>query len=170
MHANSACARHAPSDTSHRKRRGRQYLWVPLVLGLIGATAAGATEPSAVTAAATPAAPSSGMDAAARVTEQGREREVIGEVVELGCYLREGARGLGHRPCALTCSRAGAPLGIVEDGTDELYPAALRGPASDVRTLLEDHLAARVRTSGRVYERAGGRLFVIEHLERLSPP
>ncbi len=157
-------------DTCRRGRRARPGIWAALLLGLIGATAARAQEPSATPAATPPAGPSRNVDAAARVTEHGREREIIGEVVELGCYLRDGARGLGHRPCALTCSRAGAPLGIVEDDTDELYPAALRGPASDVRTLLEDHRAARVRTSGRVYERAGGRLFVVEHLERLSPP
>lgn len=121
---------------------------------------------------APPAASLPTIDPAAieRVTEHGKAREVIGEVVEIGCFLRRGARGQGHRACALSCSRRGAPLGIVEDKTDLLYLAALEAPATDTRTLLEDHLAARVRIQGRVHERAGTRVLLIEELERLSSP
>ncbi len=98
----------------------------------------------------------------------GHEIELRGEVVEVGCYLRDGSRGEAHKPCALTCLKNGGQLGIVEDGTGVLYPLAGAQPATDPSAAAREQIAAHVAARGRVYERAGSRVLVVEALERLG--
>lgn len=43
-----------------------------------------------------------------------------GEIVELGCYLRQGARGPDHAPCARAGLKRGLPAGLLT-GSGELY-------------------------------------------------
>lgn len=97
----------------------------------------------------------------------GHEIELRGEVVEIGCYLRDGSRGEGHKPCALTCLKNGGQLGIVEDGTGVLYPLAGAEPATDPSAAVREQIAAHVLVRGRVYERAGSRVLVAESVDRL---
>lgn len=99
----------------------------------------------------------------------GRAIELRGEVVEMGCYLRDGARGEGHRTCALSCLKSGAQLGIVEDDTGTLYPLAGSTPASDPSAAAREHVAAHVAVRGLLFERAASRVLVVQELTRLGP-
>lgn len=99
---------------------------------------------------------------------QGRAVEIRGEVVETSCYLREGKRGESHRACALRCLASGGQLAIVEDETATLYPLAGNTPASDPSAAARTHVAGHVLVSGRLFERAGGRVLVLEQIERLD--
>ncbi len=103
-----------------------------------------------------------------RVVRPGHEVEIRGEVVEVGCYLRDGSRGEGHKACALTCLKNGGQLGIVEDGTGVLYPLAGAQPATDPSAAVREQIAAHVGVRGRLYERAGSRVLVVEAVERLD--
>lgn len=41
-----------------------------------------------------------------------------GEIVEIGCYKKNGAKGEGHAGCAKKCLSGGAEMGLLmEDGT-----------------------------------------------------
>lgn len=99
----------------------------------------------------------------------GQVVEIRGEVVETGCYLRDGSRGEGHRACALACLKNGGQLGIVEDDTGTLYPLAGATPASDPSAAARQQVAAHVAVRGQIFERAGSRVLVVEELTRLSP-
>lgn len=103
-----------------------------------------------------------------RVVRPGRAVEIRGEVVEVGCYLRDGSRGEGHKACALTCLKNGGQLGIVEDGTGVLYPLAGAEPATDPSAAVREQIASHVAVRGRLYERAGSRVLVVEHVEQLG--
>ena len=57
-----------------------------------------------------------------------------GEVVDLACYVAQGAKGADHAGCAKTCVKNGQPMGLLtDDGTLVLLAAdhkngdALRG-------------------------------------------
>jgi len=95
--------------------------------------------------------------------------EIRGEVVETSCYLRDGSRGEGHRACALTCSKNGGQLAIVEDDTGTLYPLAGATPASDPSAAAREHIAAHVHVRGQLFDRAGLRVLVVDELSRLGP-
>jgi hypothetical protein len=99
----------------------------------------------------------------------GESVELRGEVVELGCYLRDGARGEGHRACAMACLKNGGQLGLVQDDTGALYPFAGATPASDPSAAARQHVAAHVVVRGQLFERNGGRVLVVEELTRLGP-
>jgi hypothetical protein len=99
----------------------------------------------------------------------GESVELRGEVVELGCYLRDGARGEGHRACAMACLKNGGQLALVQDETGTLYPFAGATPASDPNAAARQHVAAHVVVRGQVFERNGGRVLVVEELTRLGP-
>ena len=103
-----------------------------------------------------------------RGVRPGHPIEVRGEVVEVGCYLRDGSRGEGHKACALTCLKNGGQLGIVEDGTGVLYPLAGGQPATDPSAAVREQIAEHVAVRGRVYERAGSRVLVAEEVERIG--
>ncbi|MEW6272408.1 MAG: hypothetical protein AB1689_24260 [Thermodesulfobacteriota bacterium] len=112
---------------------------------------------------------SPGLAGEPREIPGGRLVEVRGEVVETSCYLRDGARGEGHRACALVCLKNGGQLAIVEDDTGTLYPLAGSTPASDPSAAAREHIAAHVVARGQVFERAGGRVLVVHELGRLGP-
>jgi hypothetical protein len=45
---------------------------------------------------------------------------VKGEVIDTYCYALMGAKGEGHRQCAIDCVKAGIPAGL-EEGTGKVY-------------------------------------------------
>jgi hypothetical protein len=97
----------------------------------------------------------------------GREVTLEGEVVDFECYLRDGSRGERHKSCALACRKNGGSLAIVEDRTGDLYPVAGNTAASDPGAAVAEHIGTRVAVRGQLYERAGGRILVVERAERL---
>jgi hypothetical protein len=90
-----------------------------------------------------------------------------GEVVDFECYLRDGSRGERHKNCALTCRKNGGSLAIVQDQTGDLYPVAGNTAASDPGAAIAEFIGTRVAVRGQLYERAGARILVVEHAERL---
>ena len=37
-----------------------------------------------------------------------------GEIIDVACYVPNGAKGAGHTDCAKKCAQAGMPLGLVD--------------------------------------------------------
>jgi hypothetical protein len=91
---------------------------------------------------------------AAAVTA-GEVRTVKGEVVDVHCHTKHGAKGTGadHADCAKGCAEKGAPLAILtEDG--DVY--AVTGSKTDNRNQgLIEYVAKRVEASGEVSEADG---------------
>ena len=44
---------------------------------------------------------------------------VTGEVIDTYCYSTEGARGMGHKACAMACAKKGIPVGLSEKGDEQ---------------------------------------------------
>ena len=89
----------------------------------------------------------------------GATQVVSGEVVDLACYLAEGAQGPGHLECAKKCIASGLPVGIKSG--DELYLAvgSEHGPAN---ATLAPLAAKQVTAEGVVTERNGVHLIAIK--------
>ena len=52
------------------------------------------------------------------------EMSWTGEVLDLACYVGQGARGADHAGCAKTCVKSGQPMGLLtDDGTLVLLAA-----------------------------------------------
>jgi hypothetical protein len=87
------------------------------------------------------------LDASAHASDQ-----IVGEVLDLACYIPKRAKGPAHRKCAQTCAEHGMPLGLLTD--DEtvylLYPRHGEEQAFDAVKKLA---GSRARLSGSASER-----------------
>lgn len=82
-------------------------------------------------------------------------KAILGEIVDPGCYLVNGARGEGHKECALACARAGQTLAILEKKTNKLFILATERPGEDPNRPLLDFIGQTVLVKGRIYTRGG---------------
>jgi hypothetical protein len=100
--------------------------------------------------------------------------KITGEVVDAWCYASQTmgpGRGEGHKACALACSYGGVTMGILEDGTKDLYVAAKSSKAyKGCNELLIPYVAQKVTVTGWVGTLGGCRMLKIETLTPLSQP
>jgi hypothetical protein len=80
---------------------------------------------------------------------------IKGEIVDIACYLAQGARGPGHAACATACAKAGGALGILApDG--KLYVSVLPDDHKhNPNYLLMDHIGQTVDAKGFVRSKGG---------------
>ena len=87
-----------------------------------------------------------------------------GEILDLACYIPEGAKGPAHKRCAQTCAEHGMPLGLlVEDGTVYLlFPKhGKEEQFDDVKKLA----GTDAKLTGKASERAGMKGFEVHAAE-----
>jgi len=90
---------------------------------------------------------------------------ITGEVVDAWCYSSQTmgpGRGEGHKACALACSYGGITMGILEDGTNDLYVAAKYKGYKGCNELLIPYVAQKVTVKGFVGDLGGNRMLRIE--------
>lgn len=84
-----------------------------------------------------------------------KEVSIKGEVVDVSCYLHSGAKGEGHKDCAVACATAGGPLGILTS-SGKLYVSVLPDDHSaGPNDKLKDHIAHTVTAKGMVRSKGG---------------
>jgi hypothetical protein len=90
---------------------------------------------------------------------------VTGEVVDTFCYATMGAKGAGHKQCALDCARKGIPVGLLEKGTDKLYVLL---PNKDKTALPEEvmnKMAETVTITGHAQTKGGSNFLTVESVK-----
>ena len=97
----------------------------------------------------------------------GNPRTVVGEVVDVSCYMQLGKRGEAHIPCGTDCVKNGAPIGVV-DAKNELYMvmAEEHDPRRYGNIALKEamlpFMAKTVQVSGMVTEREGVKTLYVQ--------
>ncbi len=77
-----------------------------------------------------------------------------GEVVDLACYVAQGAKGSDHAGCAKTCVKNGQPMGLLtDDGTLVLLSANHKDGAP--YEALKDLAGEMAEVTGELAERDG---------------
>ena len=91
------------------------------------------------------------------VTLAAREVKTIsGELVDVQCYTKQGAKATGeaHKDCATSCAKRGSPMGIL--ASDGVY--TITGDyTSNKNEKLVEWVAKNVRATGEVGEKDGQR-------------
>lgn len=97
----------------------------------------------------------------------GKPATVVGEVVDVSCYMQLGKRGEAHVPCGTNCVQNGAPIGVV-DADNNLYVvmAEEHDPRRYGNVALKEamlpYMAKTVQVEGMLTEREGVKtLFVL---------
>lgn len=93
--------------------------------------------------------------ASAQDKRTAKEYTVMGEVVDVACYMSGEARGPDHISCAKACAKAGGALGLLTaDG--KLYVSLLPDDhKNNPNHLLMDHIGHTVEAKGIVRVKGG---------------
>jgi hypothetical protein len=95
------------------------------------------------------------------------ELTIDGEIIDITCYIRHDSRGPKHLKCALFCAEMGMPLGLLEDGTDEIYLILPSGHA-DPRKAVLPFVSKKVRVTGIPLNSGGLATIEIQAIEELG--
>ena len=129
-----------------------------------------ATPPAQATPAKAPEAPAKPAAVAAPATGKAGpvSKSIIGEIVDPGCYLVNGAKGDGHKDCALACAKACQTLAVLEKKTNKLFILANERPGEDANRLVVEHIGRTVLVQGKVYTRGGVSGIMVASVEPYS--
>lgn len=102
----------------------------------------------------------------------GKVVTVVGEIVDMSCYLQVGKHGAKHRDCGQKCLRNGQPIGLLtKDGTlywlmeEEHDPR--RDGMTNFRQAAIDHMAYVMEVTGTLSEVSGQKaIFVTGFLKK----
>jgi hypothetical protein len=90
---------------------------------------------------------------------------VTGNLEDAYCYGTMGAKGAGHKQCAIKCASAGIPVTLIEKGTEKSYILLPNKDASalphDVISRMED----QVTVTGKEYSKNGTEYIVVESVK-----
>jgi len=97
----------------------------------------------------------------------GKPVSLVGEVVDLSCYLQVGKRGEKHRDCGQKCARNGQPVGLLEkDGTLSMLIDEEHDPRRDgltnFRQFCVDNMANVVKVNGTLTTVEGQRAIYVQ--------
>lgn len=79
---------------------------------------------------------------------------VVGEVIDLSCYLAKGSKGKGHKTCAQMCAKKGLPIGVLSD-SGELLLLIEDHDNSDPYEAAKGLAGERVEVAGKKFSRNG---------------
>ena len=79
-----------------------------------------------------------------------------------------GAKGDGHKECALACVKACQTLAILEKKTNKIYILATATPGEDPNRPLIEYIGRTVLVKGKVYTRGGVSGIMIASVEPSS--
>ena len=83
-----------------------------------------------------------------------------GEILDLACYVAQGATGPDHAGCAKTCVKNGQPMGLLtDDGTVVLLAADHKDGAP--YQALKDHAGEQVEVTGWLAEKDGMKMVTV---------
>ncbi len=96
-----------------------------------------------------------------------QEVTIVGEIVDWNCYKKDAKnKGAAHRACALNCAKAGAPLGVVDEKTGEVYKLAGEAWTANKNEKLIPFVAERVAVKGKVQKEGGEKILTILSIEK----
>ena len=99
--------------------------------------------------------------------QDGKAVSIVGEIIDLSCYLQVGKHGDKHRGCGQKCVANGQPVGLLqEDGSvymliDEEHDQRRDG-LTDFRKQAIEHMAHIVRVNGTLAEVAGQKAIYVQ--------
>jgi hypothetical protein len=102
----------------------------------------------------------------------GKVTTVVGEIIDLSCYLQVGKHGGKHRDCGQKCLKAGQPIGLLaKDGTVYLLMEEEHDPRRDgltnFRQAAIDNMAYVMEITGTFSEVHGQKaLFVTGYVKK----
>src|ERR1700722_8598235 len=93
------------------------------------------------------------------------EKSVTGNLEDAYCYGTMGAKGAGHKQCAIKCASAGIPVTLIEKGTDKSYVLLPNKDASPLPASVISRMEDEVTVTGKEYSKNGTEYLVVESVK-----
>src|SRR5262249_3617792 len=95
---------------------------------------------------------------------KGDKVTVKGEVVDLWCYLEGGDHGAEHKDCAVSCAKAGNPIGLATEKGDVYVMMGMKDhqPAKEV---LLSKMAETVTVEGTLVKKGGTQVIYVSSVK-----
>ena len=90
---------------------------------------------------------------------------VKGEVIDTYCYALMGAKGEGHRQCAIDCVKAGIPAGLLEEGTGKVYVLLPNKDKTGLPKGVIDKMGRMATVTGKAYSSGGSNFLTVESIK-----
>lgn len=98
-----------------------------------------------------------------------QEIKLRAEVIDTKCYISGSmgdATGEEHKDCAIMCAKAGVPLALLEEKTKTVYYAARLKGMAGANEILLPFVGEVVLVTGRLVERGGAKMVMIDTVEK----
>ena len=103
--------------------------------------------------------------AGAAIAADGSEKSVTGSLEDAYCYGTMGAKGAGHKACAIKCASSGIPVILIEKGTEKSYILLPPKDASPLPDSVIKRMEDQVTVTGKEYNKNGTEYIVVESVK-----
>jgi len=93
------------------------------------------------------------------------DKSVTGTLEDAYCYGTMGAKGPGHKACAIKCASKGIPVALIESGTEKSYILLPNKDASPLPDSVIQHMEDSVTVTGKEYSKNGVDYIVVESVK-----
>ncbi len=98
------------------------------------------------------------------ISKKDEIKTITGEILDMKCYMSSGARGDGHKDCAASCVKRGAPMGIITD-EDKVYLLIEDGKKAEAYEDAKKHAGDKVTITGTVTEKGGVQAIIVSEIK-----
>ena len=102
-------------------------------------------------------------DAAFAADQPGKS--VTGNLEDAYCYGSMGAKGAGHKQCAIKCAEKGIPVALVEKGTGNIFVLLPNKDESPLPPDVIKHMEDEVTVTGKEYSKGGVNFLVVDSVK-----
>ena len=92
-------------------------------------------------------------------------KSVTGNLEDAYCYGTMGAKGPGHKSCAIKCASKGIPVTLIESGTEKSYILLPNKDASPLPDTVISRMEDKVTVTGKTYSKNGVVSLVVESVK-----
>ena len=93
------------------------------------------------------------------------EKSVTGNLEDAYCYGTMGAKGAGHKQCAIKCASKGIPVTLIEKGTEKSYILLPNKDETPLPDSVVQHMEDEVTVTGKTYSKNGTEYLVVESVK-----
>jgi hypothetical protein len=95
----------------------------------------------------------------------GTAKSVTGNLEDGYCYGTMGAKGAGHKACAIKCAKAGIPVALVEKGTDKIFVLLPNKDEAPLPDTIVNAMENQVTVTGKEYSKGGVNFLVVDSVK-----
>src|SRR5258708_22817341 len=93
------------------------------------------------------------------------EKSVTGNLEDAYCYGTMGAKGAGHKQCAIKCASKGIPVTLIEKGTEKSYILLPNKDETPLPDTVTSRMEDEVTVTGKTYSKNGTEYLVVSSVK-----